>query len=383
MIRFVAIGGFLGAGKTTTIGRLARAYQRRGSNVGIVTNDQAADLVDTHNLRSQGFQVDEVAGACFCCRFDELTAAIERLESQAAPDVILTEPIGSSADLVATVLKPIQRKFGGKFDVAPYGVILKPSHGRKILRNESRGGFSPQAAYIFRMQLHGADFLIVNRIDELTKQEVDELAELLAAEAPGIPVLRLSARTGEGFEDLLEMLDRQGTFGQRVVDLDYDLYAAGEGELGWLNSRFRVDASEPLSVDDLLVDMMGRLQRSLVEAGAETAHLKTIALGEDLHAVANVVSNETPVELSTASGACATAVDVIVNARVATTPELLQQAADRAVHEACTAAGAKVDSIQTRSLRPSRPVPTYRITEPPMAADTPDTELDGLRKAEA
>ena len=54
-LRFVMVGGFLGAGKTTTIGRLARHYQERGQRVGVVTNDQAADLVDTSSLRSQGF----------------------------------------------------------------------------------------------------------------------------------------------------------------------------------------------------------------------------------------------------------------------------------------------------------------------------------------
>ena len=49
-MRFVMIGGFLGAGKTTTIGRLATLYQAQGLKVGIVTNDQASDLVDTHTL---------------------------------------------------------------------------------------------------------------------------------------------------------------------------------------------------------------------------------------------------------------------------------------------------------------------------------------------
>ena len=60
-IRFVMVGGFLGAGKTTTIARLAKNYQQQGLNVGIVTNDQAEGLVDTHSLRSQGFSVGEVA----------------------------------------------------------------------------------------------------------------------------------------------------------------------------------------------------------------------------------------------------------------------------------------------------------------------------------
>ena len=32
-IRFVMVGGFLGAGKTTTLGRLARHYMDQGKNV--------------------------------------------------------------------------------------------------------------------------------------------------------------------------------------------------------------------------------------------------------------------------------------------------------------------------------------------------------------
>ena len=322
-IRFILLGGFLGAGKTTTIARLARAYLRKGLNVGIVTNDQAADLVDTHNLRAQGFEVDEVAGACFCCRFDELTAAIERLESRQTLDIILTEPIGSSADLVATVIQPIERSFGSRFDVAPYGVILKPAHGRKILRNEKMGGFSPKAAYIFRKQLHGADFVIINRIDQLTQAEVDELAELIDAEIPGMPVLRLSALTGEGFESLLQVLDQHGPFGRRVVDVDYDAYAEGEAELGWLNGHFRVEAPDPFALDDLLLDTVARLQRSLAQLGAETAHVKTIGLWEGSHAVANLVSSETPVEFSVSSQCRTKAVDLIVNVRVATAPDVL------------------------------------------------------------
>ncbi len=363
-IRFILLGGFLGAGKTTTIARLARAYLHKGLNVGIVTNDQAADLVDTHNLRAQGFEVGEVAGACFCCRFDDLTAVLDKLEERQSPDVILTEPVGSCADLVATVIQPIQRSFSSRYDVAPYGVILKPSHGRKILKNEKKGGFSPKAAYILRKQLHEADFVIINRIDQLAKAEVDELEELIGAEVPDIPVLRLSALTGEGFEGLLEMLDQQGPFGQRILDIDYDIYAEGEAELGWLNSHFRVESPEPFSLDDLLVDMVSRLRQSLAQIEAETAHLKTIGLWEGYHAVANLISSDSPVELSAPSRCRTKAADIVVNARVGTSPELLQQHTDRAVNEACAAVRAAVEQVHTRSLRPGRPVPTYRIGEP-------------------
>ena len=132
-VRFVMIGGFLGAGKTTTLARLAKHYQSRGQKVGIVTNDQAHNLVDTNSLRAQGLTVEEVPGACFCCRFEDLVSKIGSLEAGERPDVILAEPVGSCTDLVATVIQPLKDLYGTRFSVAPYAVLFKPSHGQKIL----------------------------------------------------------------------------------------------------------------------------------------------------------------------------------------------------------------------------------------------------------
>ncbi|MCH8147187.1 MAG: cobalamin biosynthesis protein P47K, partial [Planctomycetes bacterium] len=66
------LGGFLGAGKTTAVGRLATYATDRGLRVGLISNDQSSGLVDTALLRSQGFAVAEIAGGCFCCRFNSL-----------------------------------------------------------------------------------------------------------------------------------------------------------------------------------------------------------------------------------------------------------------------------------------------------------------------
>src|SRR5580704_13559828 len=133
-IRFAMVGGFLGAGKTTALARLATFYTKRGQKVGLVTNDQAQDLVDTNSLRAQGFATEEVAGACFCCRFDDLVGKVGLLQSGERPDVILAEPVGSCTDLVATVVQPLRDLYGDRFEVAPYAVLFKPSHGLRILR---------------------------------------------------------------------------------------------------------------------------------------------------------------------------------------------------------------------------------------------------------
>ena len=142
-------------------------YAAQGKRVGVVTNDQAHDLVDTNTFRSQGFAVEEVPGACFCCRFDDLVSRVGSLQDAEKPDVILAEPVGSCTDLVATVVQPLRICTAGGSRSRPYAVLFKPSHGTRILKNQPAGGFSPKAAYIFKKQLEEADAIVINRIDEL------------------------------------------------------------------------------------------------------------------------------------------------------------------------------------------------------------------------
>jgi Ni2+-binding GTPase involved in maturation of urease and hydrogenase len=362
-IRYVMIGGFLGAGKTTAIARLGRMLAAKGRTVGIVTNDQAAGLVDTESLRSQGFDVGEVAGACFCCKFDELASTVGNLERDVKPNVILAEPVGSCTDLAATVLQPLTNLYGAKFSIAPYSVLLKPSHGLRILRGDPKAGFSPNAAYIFNKQLEEADVIVINRIDELSAVELSEIVSRLEVRHPGVPILKVSAKTGEGFDAYFEFLSQEGDFGRRLLDIDYDVYAAGEAELGWLNSSVEISANSPIDLDSYLLGVVENLRAKLDAEGAETAHLKTIGLTDGCYGVANLVNREGAVELSLPSKSKVKSAEVIVNARVAVPPERLQELVEGAVAETATEVGADAVVKQTQSFRPGRPVPTHRVTE--------------------
>src|SRR5215468_4363141 len=96
------IGGFLGAGKTTALQRAADELKTRRMKVGVITNDQGTELVDTHILRQQGVSTAEIAGGCFCCKFEELVQAASAILDKHRPDIILAEAVGSCADLSAT-----------------------------------------------------------------------------------------------------------------------------------------------------------------------------------------------------------------------------------------------------------------------------------------
>ena len=360
-VRFVMIGGFLGAGKTTTLGRLAKMYAAQGKRVGVVTNDQAHDLVDTNTFRNQGLAVEEVPGACFCCRFDDLVGRVGSLESSDRPDVILAEPVGSCTDLVATVVQPLKDLYAGQFEVAPYAVLFKPSHGTRILKNQQAGGFSPKAAYIFKKQLEEADAILINRADELTPQQQIELAKLVGEQFPGTPVLKVSAATGEGFDALTELLSQTGGFGRKILEIDYDTYAAGEAELGWLNATARLTADKPFDLDALLAAILAELAAVCRDLGGEVAHLKLIGMDDaGAFAVGNVVSNDTAAKLSLPSNITPREADLIVNARVAIDPAVLEAEVQKVVTAACARAGVGAEFRTSQSLRPGRPVPTHR-----------------------
>ena len=361
---FIMVGGFLGAGKTTTVGRLARHYQAQGKRVIVVTNDQAADLVDTHTLRAQGLEVGEVAGSCFCCNFNELTSVMEKMAGSGLPDVVLAEPVGSCTDLVATVMRPLEKVYQKPMRLAPYAVILKPGHGRRILGNHAKAGFSPQAAYIFRKQLEEADLVLVNRADELKPDEVAELTRLVNEQFPGRPVLAVSAGTGAGFDQFIQALE-QGTLtpGQRTMEVDYDIYAQGEADLGWLNSQGTARADSPFDLDTLALGLVRGIQNLLTSQDAETAHLKVTVKGAGAIAVANSIDNTTPPKLSQPAHRQATEADLIINARVALDPETLAQLVAQGTRQAAHGVGAVAELTNLRSFRPGRPVPTHRLVE--------------------
>ncbi len=316
------IGGFLGAGKTTLISRLARHYLDEGLKVGIVTNDQAYDLVDTHSLRAQGFDVGEVPGACFCCKFNDLVATAEQLSAEHTPDVIIAEPVGSCTDLVATVIEPLRHLHHDQYDIAPLAVLLKPEHGQKILREEQGVGFSPKAAYIFLKQIEEADIVVVNKIDKLASDEIDDLINLVKQKYPTKEVVAISGRNGTGTTALFTSLEVATTKREQAMDVDYDIYAEGEAELGWLNAAVKVTSKDtPFAMDNFLLELVQRLGSLLREPQAESAHLKVMGQAEDTTAIANLVGSGVAAELSTTSQFTTPAADVIITARVAIVPE--------------------------------------------------------------
>src|SRR5437867_1009393 len=239
--RYIMIGGFLGAGKTTAMLRLAGKLTAGGLRVGLITNDQSSGLVDTALIRASGLPVQEITGGCFCCRFQSLMDAASNLTRDSAPEVFLAEPVGSCTDLRASVAYPLRRLYGDRFSVAPLSVLVDPVRSLRILGLEPGNVFAPKVVYVYRKQIEEADVIVINKSDLIDADRAARLADALAVEFPRAEVFSISALHSRGLDPWFDKILGGDLASFTAPDLDYGLYAEGEALLGWYNATVHVE----------------------------------------------------------------------------------------------------------------------------------------------
>ena len=363
--RYIMIGGFLGAGKTTCVAALAQHLTDAGRTVGLITNDQGRELVDTAMLRAKGFATEEIPGGCFCCRFNSLVDAAAKLTESTKPNVFIAEPVGSCTDLVATVTYPLRRIYGGEFSIAPLSVLVDPIRATRIFGLSEGGQFSEKVIYIYRKQLEEADFIVINKTDLLEADTLAALIEKLTTEFPNAEVLQISARNGEGLKDWFARITDAEQIARAVMEVDYELYAEGEALLGWLNATVQLNSADPFEAQPVLQQFATDIQAQLTEQSSEIAHLK-ITLSPDAElaslggqvAIINLVRNDFVPELSADLDAPIDSAQLIINLRAEADPKTLKTALETALANAPKTLTATLDHLE--HFRPGKPEPTHR-----------------------
>ena len=141
------------------------------------------------------------------------------------------------------------------------------------------------------------------------------------------------------------------------MDVDYEAYAAGEAELGWLNASLILRCGEPLNLDAWLLEFAESLRGRLQAAGLETAHIKVLGTGEGRSGVVNLISNDLPAELSRPSAVAARSVHLTINARVAGDPQQLLAIVCRGIEDLAPGAASKPPISNCKVFGPDAPRP--------------------------
>ncbi len=362
---FAVLGGFLGAGKTTAMRHLAALAMDMGIRVGVVTNDQGVDLVDTQVVRRCGLEAREVTGGCFCCRFDALLDAAESLTSDLAPELFLAEAVGSCTDLVATVTTPMRQLHGERFSVGPLSVVVDPVRARAVLGLAGAEPPDDDVSYIYRKQLEESELIVLSKCDALSDVLVNDVGNAIADRYPRAEVLAVSARDGMHMREWLDRLLFGRSSSSPSLDIDYERYAAGEARLGWLNASLQSAASEAFDANGLVMELALALQSRLCARGARIAHLKIAftpddATGETMAAV-HVAREGSAPEFSLTLDRAARAGTMLINLRAESQPELLERDVQAVLALPALHQGRHLTIERLSAFAPGRPEPTHRI----------------------
>jgi G3E family GTPase len=364
----IVFGGFLGAGKTTMMMRVAQMIEASGKRVGVIMNDQGDQLVvDTGFGRARGFDVAEVTGGCFCCRFDALVSTTAGLVDDLRADVVLAEAVGSCADLNATVIRPLKEYYGERFEVAPLVVMVDPSRLKDLTGEpvfEGNGVSAPEdlVPYLFRKQIEEAHVIVLNKADLLPEGEAEGLVGLLQSTFPHARTIAASAETGAGVDALLELLSMLSEGAHRKLEIDYRLYADAEAELAWLNTTLKVRGNgqqfRPAEYVDLF---LSKLSAECERRGYVVGHAKVQLTTPDGWTKASLVrAGDEPV-IASRQRTDADGGELLVNARVEADPTALEGLVRVLVASNDEIMGTVSEPVHTQSFRPAPPQPTHRL----------------------
>ena len=355
----ILVNGFLGSGKTTGIARASQQLQDAGHRVAVVTNDQGTDLVDTNYLRSLGLETQEVTGACFCCHFAELESRLVDLIESFRPTVLFAESVGSCTDLVATVVKPLLQKYPAmRLSVSVFAdasLVLKIFQGQASFLTD-------HIRYIFQKQLEEADLIFLNKADLLEAEQTAELTDQFKAIYPSKHVHVGSALEDQAIVNWLDRLPELSHLTNReALDIDYDKYAAGEADLGWLNVLVTIEDPKEKAIQ-AAQEFIAAFRHNLLKHQLQIGHVKCLIDTHQGLIKINFTSSTQNQSSDFPTGISARNVKILVNARVLCPPDQLQDQLMDAMDWVEDEHRVTVSSGPVTAFSPSYPSPTYRLS---------------------
>lgn len=357
-MKLYLVGGFLGSGKTTAIATAARVLLKEKTSVAVITNDQGSQLVDTAFTNSLHIPNREVLNGCFCCNYQEFYLAIENLHASIHPDVIFAEAVGSCADLVATIVKPMLQfhpeteLFLSVFADGP--ALLSILEGHSSFINEN-------VQYIYKKQLEEAGILIVNKSDLLTEDEIRKIKLILGSEYPEKKLLFQDSTDEISIKKWIDILnEKKSTIVFKSLDIDYKKYAEGEAALTWLDAFVTIHAKG--KAIDKSFGFIHEILDSVSHEQLAMGHLKFFLQSGNWKHKISLVGTKREKSGYLDNKILSDRATIIVNARVEADPARLKQIFFRSIQKT-ESENCHVEILNLASFQPGYPRPTYRLAE--------------------
>ena len=169
------IAGPLGSGKTTLLRQILATHPAK---IAIVMNEFGEIAIDTKVIEGKNVRIAELGGGCVCCSLlGEFEAAVNEIIEKVAPEMIVVETTGLAEPeaLVFNIQEALpQCRLDGVVSVIDADMLVR----------------FPELGHTTRLQIEGADILLLNKIDLIERAQIEPLETKLREINPTAAIIR-------------------------------------------------------------------------------------------------------------------------------------------------------------------------------------------------
>jgi len=169
------ITGPLGSGKTTLLRHILAVQPGK---IAIVMNEFGEIAIDTKVIEGKNVRIAELGGGCVCCSLlGEFEAAVNEIMEKIAPERIVVETTGLAEPeaLVFNIQEALpQSRLDGVVSVIDADMLVR----------------FPELGHTTRLQIEGADILLLNKIDLIELAQIEPLETKLREINPNAAIVR-------------------------------------------------------------------------------------------------------------------------------------------------------------------------------------------------
>lgn len=349
--KFLIVSGFLGSGKTTSMIAMTRCINNEFGQSAIIANDLGAkNLVDADYTATTDLSITEITGDCICYQTENLVDKLNRISGEGA-DVIMSDIPGCGIGALDHVYIKLKEEYPGEFELLPFVCIVDPERLRMILPERANINLPEEMRFLLDAQMAEADLIVLNKIDLIPDEEKAADLEFIRTAYPEIPVMSMSAKTGEGVREVVKyLLEHRAPAIHREIGYGSEEFLAAEEKMCWYNRRFfaQEKSEKNINFNEVITDLMEGIREGLIEAKRNVPHLKVFAAGEgDDFIKASLIGVDYDIEYERKLEKPYTALAIVLNARAICESQTMGQIVEDAMDEIKTKHNVRCNVIFT------------------------------------
>lgn len=327
----LVLGGYLGAGKTTLAVNLGKFMsEKHGKNVAIITNDQGDVLVDTEYSKESGFDTCEITGGCFCSNFDGFVNRARGLVDAGRPDVIIAEPIGTSTNIMGSVVAPMRSLYPDEFSVAPFCVAVDCVRALEIL-SDKKERKEDSVDLIPAHQIRDAETVVLTKTDLVGKDTIAKIDAEILKVLPDAKIYHTTSTDIGSLETLASLILSDAVSEKAPIGEDNRGFAFEKAKLGWYSGTYSILPYGDIDMYNLCTELLRGIAKEYEPSSI--VHVKVMIESPEAAAKMSLVEETMQVDGIYGSRYVKTPGRIVLNARVVSPPKRLETVMRKLVDE--------------------------------------------------